>query len=148
MLDMKYDDKRPKHGLDLQSELSHPTAKRDKRISALPLLGAQTKAVHIHNPGYQPTSAEPRHPSTPAYDDEVALATEDILMDQCQDVDVRVVKAHTNCSVDVEMSFAMEKEWELDQLDTALQGIFPGRCIANLGSYWSGEGFEGGFGSS
>ena len=124
---MKYNDKRPGHGLDLQSELSHPTVKRGKRISALPLLGAQTKAVHIENPGDQPTSAEPRHPSTPAeFDDEVALATEDILMDQCQSVDVHVVKAQTNCSVDVEMSFTMEKELELDKVDTVFQGIFPG----------------------
>src|SRR5271156_6078111 len=106
MLDMKYDDKKPSHGLDLQSELSHPTVKRDKRISALPLLGAQTKAVHIDNPGYQPTSAEPRHPSTPAeFDDEIALATEDILMGQSQAIDVHVVKAQINCIVDVELSF-------------------------------------------
>jgi len=47
MLDVKYDDKRPGHGLDLQSELSHPTVKRGERNSELPLLGAQTKAVHV-----------------------------------------------------------------------------------------------------
>jgi hypothetical protein len=127
MLDMKYDDNRPGHGLDLRSELSHPTVKRDKRISALPLLGAQTKAVHLENPGYQPTAAEPRHPSTPAeFDDEVALATEHILMDQCQSIDVHVVKAQTNCSVDVEMSSPMDKELELDQVDIVSEGIFPG----------------------
>ena len=44
---MKYDDKRPEHGLDLQSELSHITVKRGERNSEMPLLGAQTKAVLV-----------------------------------------------------------------------------------------------------
>ena len=144
---MKYDDKRPAHGLDLLSELSRPTVKRDERISALPLLGAQTKVVHIT---YQPISPGPRRsPTSGEFDDEVALETENILMDQYQPKEAHVVKVQTDSSVDVEMDSPMEKELDLHQVDTISQGILPGGWYtANLQSHKSGEGFEGGFGNA
>jgi hypothetical protein len=123
-LDMRCDENRPVHGLDLQSELSHPTVKIGKKHSVLPLLGAQIGAVNCRS-----ASPESRSPPTPIefghFDEEVALETEMILMDQCESVDIHIVKAQPSCAVDVQMSFRpREKESELERVGTDSQGTF------------------------